>query len=129
VDYRLSQVITSELSQRGRSDLSTTASKGPFAQRLETLNILANTTKNGQLLALPLGKLKSLNADRNYLAHGHFDQNPFDGSYTLVLAAKTRDYPVSRILALAAELAQIADQFRHAEILYDFDDLTDEDTK
>jgi hypothetical protein len=44
VDYRLSQVITSELSQRGRSDLSTTASKGPFAQRIETLDILASTT-------------------------------------------------------------------------------------
>lgn len=97
----------------------------PFAQRIETLDILASTTKNNQLLALPVGKLKSLNADRNHLAHGHFDQNPFDRSYSLVLAARTRDYPVSRILALSAELAQIADQFRHAEILYDFDDLTD----
>ena len=76
-----------------------------------------------------VGKLKSLNADPNHLAHGHFDQNPFDGSYSLVLAARTRDYPVSRILALAAELAQIADQFRHAEILYDFDDLTDAGAK
>jgi len=57
VDYRLSQVIGSELSQRGRSDLIPTASKGPFVQRLETLDILVSTTKNGQLSSLPLAKL------------------------------------------------------------------------
>lgn len=58
-----------------------------------------------------------------------FDQNPFDGSYILVLRAKTRDYPTSRILTLAAELVEIADQFRHAEVLYDFEVLTDESIK
>ena len=126
VDYRLSQVIGSELSQRGRSDLTATASKGPFVQRLETLDILVSTTKNGQLSSLPLARLRTLNTDRNNLAHGHFDQNPFDGSYTLVLRAKTRDYPTSRILTLAAELVEIADQFRHAEVFYDFEVLTDE---
>jgi hypothetical protein len=129
VDYRLSQVIGTELSKRGRSNLTATASKGTFAQRLETLDILASTTKNGQLLSLPLARLRTLNADRNNLAHGHFDQNPVDGSYTLVLRAKTRDYPTSRILTLASELIEVADQFRRAEILYDFEDLTEESTK
>jgi hypothetical protein len=126
VDYRLSQVIGSELSQRGRSDLAAKGSNGKFAQRLETLDILVSTTKNSWLSAFPLARLRSLNADRNSLAHGHFDQNPFDGSYTLVLAAKTRDYPVSRILSLADELTQIADQFRHAEVLHHFAVLTDQ---
>lgn len=128
VDYRLSQVIRAELSQRGRSDLAGTASKGPLAQRLEMLDVLVSDTKNGQLSALPLAELRSLNTDRNNLAHGHFDQNPFDGSYTLVLRAKTRDYPISRILALASELTNMADQFRHIEVLYEFEDLTDENT-
>jgi len=50
-------------------------------------------------------------------------------SYTLVLAAKTRDYPTSRILTLAAELVEIADQFRHAEVLYDFEVPRDESIK
>jgi hypothetical protein len=126
VDYRLSQVIGSELSERGRHDLAKTASKGPFAQRLETLEILVSSTKNGQLTSLPVAILRTLNGDRNILAHGHFDQNPFDGSYTLVLAAKARDYPIPRILRLTEELVQIADQFRHSENLYHFDVLTDE---
>ena len=103
VDYRLSRVIGSELSQRERSALAATGSKGPFAQRLETLDILVSSTKNSELSTLPLTRLRSLNTDRNNLAHGHFDQNPFDGAYTLALAAKTRDYPVSRILAAPHE--------------------------
>jgi hypothetical protein len=125
-DYRLSQVITAELSERGQPVLGATASKGTFAQRLEKLEILVSTTKNRQLSALPVEKLRSLNSDRNKLAHGHFDQNPYDGSYTVIEAAKSRDYPISRILALTEELAHIVGKLRTAEILYDFEDLSDE---
>jgi len=123
VDYRVSQVIRSELSQRGRTDLAVSASKGSFLDRLATLEILATATMNNSLSATPIARLRSLNADRNTLAHGHFDQNPFDGSYAIVLAAKTRDYPVTHIRGLAAELAQIAERLRTTEILCDFEDL------
>jgi hypothetical protein len=127
VDYRLSQVIRSELSHRGRTELASTAAIGPFAQRLSTLEILASAAPSGSLSAIPVVRLRSLNTDRNNLAHGHFDQNPFDGSYWIVLAAKARDYPVVLIRSLAEELAKIADQLRTTEILYDFEDLTKED--
>lgn len=126
VDHRLSQVIGLELTARSRHDLATSASRGSFAQRLETLDLLASSTQNGVLSALPLVRLRALNTDRNTLAHGHFDQNPFDGSYKLLLAAKTRDYPITRVAALTAELAEIADKLRFAEIDYLFDDLSDE---
>jgi hypothetical protein len=125
-DYRLSQVIAAELSERGHPDLAATASKGNFTQRLEKLEILASSTKSKQLSALPVAKLRSLNSDRNALAHGHFDQNPYDGSYQLILAAKGRDYPILRILRLTEELTQIVDNLRTAELLYHFEDLTDE---
>jgi hypothetical protein len=124
VDYRVTQVIRSELSKRGRADLAAIASSGPFAQRVATLEILATTTKSGPLSAAPIARLRALNADRNNLAHGHFDQNPYDGSYAIVLKAKTGDYPVAHIRGLAAELTQIAACLRHSEILYDFEDLT-----
>jgi hypothetical protein len=114
VDYFVSRVIAAELNEREGADLAASASKGPFAQRLETLQILTSVpSRNGQLANLPLERLRSINSDRNHLAHGHFDQNPFDGSYTLALAAKTRDdYPIPRILALAKELTQIAELLR-----------------
>jgi hypothetical protein len=124
VDYRLSQVIRSELTERGRADLAATIWNGPFAQRLGTLEILASATQNGRLSALPIVRLRALNTDRNRLAHGHFDQNPFDGSYAIVLAEKVRDYPVTHIRGLATELANITEQLRITEILYDFADMT-----
>jgi hypothetical protein len=127
VDYRVSQVIRTDLIKHGQPDLAETASKGQFTQRLEVLAILASTSKNNHLGRIPLTRLRSLNADRNKLAHGHFDQNPYDGSYTVVLKEKTSDYPIERILALATELTQIAELLRTAEVLYDFKDLTAQD--
>ena len=124
VDYRLGEVIQFELIKRKRSDLLTRALEGTFAQRLDTLEMLVTNTKESSLLALPLGRLRGLNAARNTLAHGHFDQNPFDGSYSVVQKKKTVDYPTPHILELAAELTQIAVQFRHAGILYAFEDVT-----
>lgn len=120
-DYLLSRVIAAELSKRGLNELGAAAAKGQFAQRLEKLEILMSTTMQSHLSALPVAELRSLNADRNNLAHGHFDQNPYDGSYKVVLVAKTRDYPVSRILELADGLTQIVVAMRTAEVQYDFD--------
>lgn len=127
VDYRLSQVIRSELSKRKREDLAGTASNGPFAQRLTTLEILASATPTSRISASPTEKLRALNTDRNNLAHGHLDQNPFDGSYSIVLAKKAREYPADQVRSLAAELMQIAEWLRTTEILYDFEDLTKKD--
>jgi hypothetical protein len=126
-DYRLSQVIAAELAERGHPDLGATAAKGTFAQRLEKLEILVSSTTNRQLLAIPVAKLKSLNGDRNKLAHGHFDQNPYDGTYTVIQRAKARDYPVSKILDLTQELTGIIEILKTAELLYHFDDLTADD--
>jgi hypothetical protein len=119
-DYRLSQVIAEELTERGRPELAESATKGNFAQRLEKLELLMSYTTDQQLSAVPVAKLRSLNTDRNKLAHGHFDQNPYDGSYQLILKEKTTDCPTSRIVALADELAQVLDYSRNTEILYNF---------
>ena len=66
-DYRLSQVIAAELAKLGHSDLAETATKGNFAQRLEKLELLVSSTKDQQLSALPVTKLRSFNTDRNTL--------------------------------------------------------------
>jgi hypothetical protein len=123
-DYWLSKVIAAELSKRRRDDLIPSTIKGNFAQRLERLELLASSTKDRQLSGLPVDKLRSLNTNRNHLAHGHFDQNPYDGSYQLVLAQKAKDYPIEHIVALADELTKIVAYLRTTEILYDFEDLT-----
>ena len=123
-DYRVSQVITASLSKRGHAELAATAAKGSFLERLEKLELLMSDGANTPLSGLPVAKLRTLHGDRNKLAHGHFDQNPYDGSYKVIQAAKARDYPVPRVLELAAELSQLAERLRTVEILHDFDDLT-----
>jgi hypothetical protein len=125
VDFGISKIIACEILKRGRSDLAESAAKSPFVQRLETLDILASTTTHSALAALSVAKLRSLNGDRNKLAHGHFDQNPFDGSYTLILKAKTGDYPTVRVRKLAEELAEFAEQLRHMEAMYEFEEVTE----
>jgi hypothetical protein len=88
---------------------------------------LLNSSKDGLLSAIPLERLRSLNADRNNLAHGHFHQKPFDGSYTLALQKKTRDYPMQHVLTLTPELTQIAERLRATEELYYFENLDAKD--
>lgn len=128
VDYRLSQIIRAALTISGQTALAESASKGPFAQRLETLGILiAYSNDIDGIKAVPVAKLRSLNTDRNNLAHGHFDQNPYDGSYKLVLSAKRRDYPIGRLASLADELTAIAASMLAVEVLYGFSYLTQED--
>ncbi|MFD2054957.1 hypothetical protein ACFSQT_18400 [Mesorhizobium calcicola] len=122
VDYYLSQIIAWELGERKSQHLRSSLTAGPFAARLDTLEALSTTSRLGGVATLPMSRLRSLNADRNRLAHGHFDQNPFDGSYNVVLAAKAHEYPIKRISALANELATIAEKFRQAYLAHHFDD-------
>lgn len=126
VDYRLTQLIAWELSTRGREDLATSSSRGSFAQRISTAELLA-TGDEAEIASLPFQQLRTLGGHRNILAHGHFDQNPFDGSYRLVLSAKVQDYPIEKINALTAELGTLAEALRFAEVSYHFSDVTDDE--
>lgn len=126
VDHRLSHLIRQELLVRNRPDLADSVATGSFAQRLETLDVLSSKAENRELSSLPFARLRLLNSDRNRLAHGHFDQNPFDGSYKLSLKAKAHDYPSARIAEMATELGKIADLFRFTETFYAFEDVSNE---
>lgn len=126
VDYRLTQLIGWELSTRGREDLTASSSRGSFAQRVNTAELLA-TGAGAEIASLPFQQLRTLGGHRNILAHGHFDQNPFDGSYRLALSAKVQDYPIEKIDFLAAELEALSEALRFVEVSYHFSDVSDEE--
>jgi|GEM_PF-947577 len=119
VDFRVSELIRFEFEERTRADLNQAMNRGSFLQRLDVLEILATCVP--PLTNIPFARLRAIHGDRNKLAHGHFDQNPFDGSYAVVAKSKSLDYPSTRIGALADELALIAESMRMAEAWYDFD--------
>lgn len=118
MDHLVSQIIGLTLRNLGREDLAQSASKGSLAQRLEALDILL--TCKPTPADVPLKRLRNLNTHRNNLAHGHFDQNPFDGSYVLQKSATKHEYPLARVAALTAELGEVANTLRHAVAFYEF---------
>jgi len=59
VDYRLTQLIGWELSTRGREDLTASSSRGSFAQRVNTAELLA-TGADAEIASLPFQQLRTL---------------------------------------------------------------------
>jgi hypothetical protein len=46
---------------------------------------LLRYSKEGEgLKYIPVPELRQIAGERNNLAHGHFDQNPYDGTYDVV---------------------------------------------
>jgi hypothetical protein len=123
VDYWLGHLLRWEL--RSRRAEAVFDSKATFSVRLKQLEALALDGEAPPVAALPFARLRQIAEDRNKLAHGHFDQNPFDGSYDLVLRQQAHDFPIERIDGLMIELSNIALEFRSAFHWREFDDIAD----
>lgn len=99
---------------------------GDFSARATNLALLMNTAPHLALSGFGSGRLHELNGTRNILAHSHFDQDPWDGSYEIV-KAKHRSLTEKRLTNLNAysinaqanELEKIAS---HMSAVFDFID-------
>lgn len=72
------------------------------------------------------GRLIELNDYRNTLAHGHFNQDPYYGSYEIIerrfqsqRARVRKDFTAERINELADELERIAGHMRAVDAFWD----------
>ena len=72
-------------------------------------------------------ELRGLASRRNDLAHGHFNQNPFDGSYEIVTDRKDFPMPVSDLKRLTERAESAWDALRYAEAYFSFDALDEEE--
>ena len=120
LDYYVGSFVRAELDRRGQSQLYDKGAS--FSQRLSLLGVL--TSADTHLPQVSVARLQSLNGDRNLLAHGHFEQNPFDGSYKVFFRQKYKDYPIARIERLADQMTDALEQFRLAEAVRDFEPVT-----
>lgn len=117
VDYFVGMLIRFETEKHKKAHLA--ESDVSFSARLRMLEALAINAV--ELKHLPFDELRNLNRHRNALAHGHFNQNPFDGSYELVEKKQRRDYPIDVVHALADRLDAIAERdFMLAWAQYEF---------
>ena len=66
--------------------------------------------------------MKEIAGERNTLAHGHFDQNPFDGSYDIVIKNVRASYSAERLAGLTEKTDTALQALQHASAVYDFSD-------
>lgn len=132
LDYRLTTIIELAVAELSADPDLLDLAKGDFAARVRSLRLLKALPAKLPLERVECDKLLSLNSQRNIVAHGHFDQNPFDGSFTVLeqrrwnseRKRKAQEFPIPRLERLASDMAAEADNLRHAAAIYDFLDVT-----
>lgn len=77
------------------------------------------------LQGAPIAELRSIGKTRNFLVHGHFDQNPFDGSYVVspVRAGKPDHVKPEAIRELSGRAMRAWETLRHSEAVFAFRDV------
>jgi hypothetical protein len=116
----IGDLLEASLAKHGRADLYFSGDR--LELKLRQFEIV--------LLALP-GMHKpdckaaaQLNGERNTLAHGHFDQNPYSGDYKIVTQRRKHvDMPVVTIRRLSLQTDRVIDDFRSCEAYLAFVDL------
>lgn len=68
--------------------------------------------------------LEEIPAERNKLAHGHFDQNPFNGEYDIVVRNVPRQYSAEQLKKLKEKAIEASRALRCAAPQYAFSDET-----
>ena len=130
VENTASDIIYLALEQGGRKDISTRLRGDSFRRKLVTLELISLAHPR-PLPKSAIDELRDLAARRNELAHGHFHQNPFDGSYEILTNRKALPMPVTHLKQLKqlTERAESAwDTLRSAEAYFVFDDLDEEES-
>ncbi|WP_321343061.1 hypothetical protein [Breoghania sp.] len=68
--------------------------------------------------------VRDLTGERNTLAHGNFDQNPFDGRYNIVTSrGKSVEFPVDKVNSFTTQCEAVIDDFRYCLAFFHFDGI------
>lgn len=88
VDYRLAKALERVVMRLAADGSLLQYARGTFDTRLRNLELFQKATPDSGAVRIDVTELRKLNTIRNRVAHGHFDQDPFDGTFTLVGAGK-----------------------------------------
>lgn len=97
VDYRLAKALERVVLRFAADRSFIQYARGSFDTRLRNLELFQKATPTAGAVRIDVAELRALNTIRNRVAHGHFDQNPFDGSFTLLGDGKGSSEKPSRI--------------------------------
>lgn len=113
------------LRRLGREDLlKPCVEEADFGLRLRFLDLLKHSTEGQALVDVPVAEMRGIAGERNILAHGHFDQNPYDGSYRLVGRGRGKApyYAATRVHDLTIQARKAERTLRYAQAVYEFAD-------
>lgn len=91
-----------------------------YAARIDLLDTFGGMNVL-QLGTAPIEELRELGRMRNFLAHGHFDQNPFDGSYVVTGRSGTPKYIKAEAIEVLTDRILVAlDALRLPVAVFEF---------
>ncbi len=123
IENTTTEIIHLALQASERQDILKHIKGDFFYRRLVTLDLLSLAFP-GPVSKDVIYELRELANHRNHLAHGHFDQNPFNGEYEVVTSRdKRRTMSVTAIQSLAKRAEAAWDKLRYIEFYFRFDDL------
>lgn len=124
VDFWISALLTKAVAKIEPDGALDGLTEGNFYQRASNLMLLMTLAPQLPLGGAGRGRLLTLNSFRNVLAHGHFNQDPYEGTFDVVRARrrgqnakKVQDIDAAKINAHAKELEDIAS---HMSAVNDF---------
>jgi hypothetical protein len=124
MDNLLTRVVEMVLKKLGRGDLID--ARWNFSQKLLVPDLLKWSPEGHVLRDVSTEDMRQIAGERNHLAHGFFDQNPFSGEYDIVGGKKTRGkYSVERLDGLTAKVNKVWQELRGPETYYAFADVTE----
>lgn len=125
VDLHLTRLIEECLKQLDNPKHLKKLATGSFIERWDNVRMLrAIRPEMTLLLGVDFKELHELNELRNIVAHGHFEQNPFQGDYELITRKQRHnDFSVTRLDTITARLTAQAEALKVSIWLNDLDDL------
>lgn len=124
IDNEVSQLISTVLHLSERADLiEATTIRTDFARKLQVLDLLTLAKHSRQLSEAPIEEMRKIAGERNVVAHGHFDQNPFDGEYQLKGKGRYSDYSPKRLDSLTERCNKVWQKLRFVDACFHFETL------
>jgi hypothetical protein len=81
MDNLLSRIIETVVKRLGRADLVGACTHRDFSHKALVLDLLKWSPEGHVLRDISTEDMRQIAGERNHLAHGFFDQNPFSGEY------------------------------------------------
>ncbi|MGO4741558.1 hypothetical protein AB4099_33965 [Bosea sp. 2KB_26] len=124
VDDRVSALLTLILDRQNQRHLiDRIAFQAQFKQKLVYLELLSTPHSIHDLIGMDFVELSALANERNIVAHGHFDQNPFDGNFELRGRGKRNSFDTAKFIELTRRCVAMAEKLGVATMAYWLDDI------